>query len=194
MTSVEITEKLIVLELDCERWLKWDEHPAFVDGFQALQNTTAVDVVASVTGEGPVFIELKDFRAAAIANKKKFTSGSLAREIAANVRDTLAGLVWACGRGISETFHEGLTREFLERRKAHVILWLETDGFEIAGTLALQDAIRTALKPHIEAKVTVTSTLIEKRSASPLTWLRASGLPSTRLATRERRSTPRRRS
>jgi len=184
--SVEIREGAIALSIESDRFLKWDDHPAFIEGVRRLGDTKAVDVCVNVEGEGAVFIEMKDFRAAAIENSVRVTSDKLAHEVASKVRDTLAGLVWACARGLSEPFHESLTRAFLERPKALVVLWLETDRPDIGGASALQDSIRSLLKPHIVAKVIVTSTLLEQQSSSPLRWLRARGLPSQRIATRKR--------
>ena len=184
--SVEISEGAIVLSVEGERFLKWDDHPAFIQGIRRLGDTKAVDVCVEVDGEGAVFIEMKDFRAAAIQNTPRLTSGELAQEVANKVRDTLAGLVWACARGLSEPFHESLTRAFIERPKALVVLWLEMDRPDVGGASALQDSIRSLLKPHLVAKVIVTSTLLEKQSSSPLRWLRARGLPSERIAARKR--------
>jgi hypothetical protein len=94
MTLVEIIEDAIVLEFDTERWLKWDDHAAFTAGLGRLPHTKAVDICADVAGEGAVFIELKDFRAAATQNAPRIRSGELAREVAEKVRDTLAGLLY----------------------------------------------------------------------------------------------------
>lgn len=185
MTSV-VKEGALRLEIDSDRMLKWDDHAAFKQGLKPRQGTKAVDICADIDGTGPVFIELKDFRASAIENKDRLKTGELAREVAEKVRDTLAGLVWACGRALGESFHERLTRRYLETSKPHVILWLEEDVSDIAGASALQDLIRKELKPHIEAKVIVTSTVLEKKSGAPLTWLRATGLPSPRIAKRMR--------
>jgi hypothetical protein len=185
---VEVREGALVLELDSDRCLKWDNHDAFTKGIARLGTTKAVDVCATVTGAGAVFLELKDFRAARIENEKRVTSGELAREIADKVRDSLAGLVWASKRQLGEVFHEQLTRDFLRQAKAFVVLWLETDHLDIAGASALQDAIRNELKPHIEAKVIVTSSLLEKQTALPLAWLRVRGVASQRLAARQRTS------
>jgi len=182
--SVDVTEGAIVLNIDSERCVKWDEHPAFLQGIGRLQRTRAVDVCASVAGDGAVFIEMKDFRAAATDNGPRITSGALAQEVAEKVRDSLAGLIWACDRGLGEPFHERLVREYLERPKALVVLWLEQDTVDVGGATALQDTIRSALKPHIEAKVIVTSSLLEKKSRSPLPWVRARGLAAPRLAKR----------
>ena len=183
--TVTVTEGAIVLELDAARCLKWDDHPAFAQGVKRLGHTKAVDVCAEVDGEGAVFIELKDFRAARAENAERLESGALAREVAHKVRDSLAGLVWACDRGFADGFDERMVRAFLQKPKAFVVLWLEED--RTSDVTVLQSAIRSALKPHIESKVVVTSTLLEKQSETPLPWLRASGLQSSRIAQRIRR-------
>jgi hypothetical protein len=188
--TTHIEEGALMLEIDSDRVLKWDEDKAFVEGLKRREGTKAVDICADVDGEDSVYLELKDFRASAIENKGRLRSNELAREVAEKVRDTLAGLVWACGRGLGEPFHEQLTRRYLETPKALVVLWLEEDGVDIGGANALQDRIRAELKPHIEARVIVTSSLLEKRSNRPLGWLRAHGLPSERIAKRTRRRPP----
>lgn len=182
--SVEITEGSLVLELDAERVLKWDDHQAFVQGIRKLPHTRGVDVCASVTGGGAVHIELKDYRAATMP-----PSAELARAIAEKVRDSLAGLVWACRRGLGEAFHEKLAGEFLASPKQRVIVWIEQNDLDAAGASALQDRIREELAPHIRAHVTVTSSLLEKSVSQPLPWLRARGLASPRIAQRPRRRT-----
>jgi hypothetical protein len=184
---MEIREGALVLEIDSHRVLKWDEHRAFAEGLKRREGTKAVDICAEVDGTGAVFVELKDFRGSAIENRERIRSNELAREVAEKVRDTLAGLVWACGRDLGEPFHEQLTRGYLEAPKVLVVLWLEEDVVDVGGATALQDRIRTVLKPHIEARVIVTSSLLEKQSKRPLAWLRASGLPSERIAKRPRR-------
>lgn len=185
--TYEVTEGAIVLELQATRCLKWDDHAAFANGVKRLGQTKAVDICAVVDGEGAVFLELKDFRAAAIENAERLESGALALEVAHKVRDSLAGLVWAADRGFGDGFDGRLVRAFLEKPKACVVLWLEEDRVPDDGRVnILVTAIRSALKPHIEARVVVTSTLLEKQTKTPLTWLRARGLPSTRIAQRPR--------
>lgn len=181
-----IVEGALELEIDSDHVLKWDTHEAFEKGLKPRSGTKAVDVCADIAGKGPAYIELKDFRASAIQNKARLRTGELAVEVAAKVRDTLAGLVWACGRDLGEPFHESLTRSYLATPKPLVILWLEEDVIDIGGASALQDLIRKQLKPHIEARVIVTSTLMEKRSMAPLGWMRVTGLPSAYVAKRGR--------
>jgi hypothetical protein len=193
--SVVVVEGALRLTIDSRRVLKWDESHAFAAGLARRAGTKAVDVCAVVDGVGPVYLELKDFRASAIENADRTRSGALAQEVAEKVRDTLAGLVWACGRGIGEDYHEALTGSFLrpsEHGKPTVILWLEEDVADPAGASVLQDAIRAQLRPHITAKVIVTSTHLEACSSVPLQWVHAAGLPSAHVARRTARKSPRR--
>ncbi|MCB9660560.1 MAG: hypothetical protein H6726_23145 [Sandaracinaceae bacterium] len=193
--TVVVQEGALQLTVASERVLKWDDHRAFSDGLKRRAGTKAVDVCAVVDGVGPIYLELKDFRASAIENADRTRSGALAQEVAEKVRDTLAGLVWACGRGIGESYHETLVGSFLrpgDGAKPIVVLWLEEDTADPGGASALQDAIRKALRPHILAKVIVTSTHLEARSSAPLQWLHATGLPSAHVARRgARKSRPR---
>ena len=180
--TVEISEGALVLELDAERCLKWDGHAAYKNGVGRLPHTNAVDICASVAGDGAVLIEIKDFRGAT-----KPAASDLARAIADKARDTLAGMLWACSRGLSERFHEALVAELLERKKQRVIFWMEENQLDAAAASALQDRIRQELRPHIRADVLVTSSLLETKSSKPLPWLRVRGLPSQRIAQRPRR-------
>ncbi|HSN98345.1 MAG TPA: hypothetical protein VLS89_08605, partial [Candidatus Nanopelagicales bacterium] len=77
--------------------LKWDRHGAYLGGLQQFHGTKAVDFFGLYLG-APWLIEVKDFRGYRIDNKERLTSGELATEIACKVRDTLAGLIWACDR------------------------------------------------------------------------------------------------
>ncbi|KYF50013.1 hypothetical protein BE04_37910 [Sorangium cellulosum] len=108
--------------------LKWDDHDAYVGGLQRFQETKAVDFFGLYLGE-PYFIEVKDFRGHRIKNKARLSNGELAREVAYKVRDTVAGMVWACGRSPLDGGElRGFVRPVLERsRKVPVVLWLEED-------------------------------------------------------------------
>lgn len=188
MSSVRVQEGAIVLQFESDRWVKWDEDRAFLEGLRGMEGTRAVDVCADVLEVGPVLIELKDFRGAAIENTPRLRSGELAREIAAKVRDTLAGMMWASGRGIGKEWHERLTRDLVSAPKLKVVLWLEEDRIDVGGRSALQDTIRAGLKPHVEATVIVTCTAQEKTASRPLRWLRAEGAAAPRLARRGERA------
>jgi len=106
---------------------KWDELAAYRDGVHKLQSTSAVDFIG-VHGSDPYFIEVKNFCDYRIDNKQRLTSGELAAEVADDVRDTIAGLVWVMERGSSTPELAKLLRQiFAVRSKCKVVLWLEED-------------------------------------------------------------------
>jgi hypothetical protein len=181
VTTFEITEGRLRLAIDCERAVKWDEDPAYRSGVERLGGTKAVDVCAVVSGEGPVLLEIKDFRGHGTENKERMTSGALAEEVACKVRDTLAGLVWSCARGLSRD-HEKLAAPFINERAPppRVVFWLEHDEASPAIASALQDRIRSALRKYFPARVTVTSSLLEKQSRHPLAWITVRGASSAK--------------
>lgn len=127
--------------------LKWDAHGAYIDGLQRFSGTKAVDFFGLYLG-APWFIEVKDFRGHRIANKDRLKSGELAREIAEKVRDTIAGMVWACNRAPLDA---GQVSKFVEpildrSAKLFVVLWLEEDRpADPAAASMLQEKIRREL-------------------------------------------------
>ena len=108
-----------------ESWkvLKWDGHSAFAGGLGKVQHTKAVDFLG-LHIDLPWFIEVKDFRSHRIENKKRLTSGELAEEVADKVRDTLAGMAWACNRKpLDEGDLAGFLRPLVNRQsKVPVVL------------------------------------------------------------------------
>ncbi|WP_437896510.1 hypothetical protein [Sorangium sp. So ce124] len=127
--------------------LKWDDHGAYVGGLQRFQETKAVDFFGLYLDD-PYFIEVKDFRGYRIENKIRLSSGELAREVAYKVRDTVAGMVWACDRlPLDRGELRGFVRRILARtKKVPVVLWLEEDRPpEPALASALGEAIKREL-------------------------------------------------
>ncbi|XXT19110.1 hypothetical protein WME94_53680 [Sorangium sp. So ce429] len=138
--------------------LKWDDHGAYVGGLQRFQETKAVDFFGLYLGE-PYFIEVKDFRGHRIENKARLSSGELAREVAFKVRDTLAGMVWACRRSpLDRGELQCFLRPVLDRaKKVPVVLWLEEDRPpEPALASTLGEAIKRELT-WLNPRVLVTS-------------------------------------
>ena len=123
--SVAITEGSITLEIDAEAdaLVKWDQCNAYIAGVGRLDGTKAVDICANILGHGAFYIEMKDHRGVGAKD--------IGRQVAEKLRDTLIGLVWACGRGIGEPGHERLVAALLERRP-QLVVWLETDGADAA--------------------------------------------------------------
>ena len=73
-------------------------------------------------------------------------------EVAEKVRDTLAGMTWACRRGVGEPGHERLVGA-LTGGTPLVLLWLEEDESDIGGATALAAQIEAHLRPWLEAHV-----------------------------------------
>lgn len=71
-------------------------------------------------------IEIKDPRGYWIKYKKTLDSGQIVEVVANKVRDTLAGLPWAHGRGPFDHLRPFLRALFVERpTRVVVVLWLE---------------------------------------------------------------------
>lgn len=123
----EFTESRLrfVFESPWEAVQQWDKLHAFTHGLGRVSTTGAVDFVG-LFGSEPYFIEVKNFRDHRIENKRRLASGELVAEIADKVRDTIAGLVWAMGRGHDDAHVRSVVAHAL-RSKCHVVLWLEED-------------------------------------------------------------------
>jgi hypothetical protein len=129
------------------RGLKWDREPAYLAGIQRLPGTKAVDFVG-VRQSRPWFIEITDFRSRRIETKHQLTTGQLVDEVVCKVRDTLAGLVWACGRAPHDERMLALLSSALVNRheKVPVVVWLEGDRVP-------DPAQRSTLKREIERRL-----------------------------------------
>jgi hypothetical protein len=151
-----------------EDWkvLKWDNHAAYLDGLQRFQETKAVDFFGLYIG-APWFVEVKDFRGHRIQTKARLSSGELAVEIACKVRDTLAGLAWACNRApLDQRELSAYLRPLVSRaHKVPVVLWLEEDHpLPPTDARTLEEAIKRELL-WLNAKVLVTSLALAQRTA-----------------------------
>lgn len=91
-------------------------------------STKAVDVVGLHDVSGLLLLEAKDFRGHRIANKPRIES-EVSVEVAVKARDTLAALVGAARKPVTE-FPSGDLAAALEQGKdVAVVLWLEDDTF-----------------------------------------------------------------
>ena len=108
--------------------VKWDDHPAFINGVRCLSGTKAVDFAGHRLAQ-TWLIEVKDFRGHRIPNKDRLSTGELAVEVACKVRDSIAGIVWSCQREHDQAGAVGkLAAALFERGdKPRVVLWLEED-------------------------------------------------------------------
>lgn len=147
----------------------WDAHPAYRRGLHGYQSTAAVDFLA-LYGSCPTLIEVKNFRDYRIENKSKFSSGSLAKDVADKVRDTIAGAVWARDRPHDErTLGQILRHVFGPKTRYDVVLWLEED-------LEREPAEREALVQRIEQRLRwLNPHVIIRNRATPLPGLSVRG-------------------
>lgn len=90
-----------------------------------LPQTKAVDVLGVRPKQGLLLLEAKDFRGYRIANKKRLVNGELAIELAAKVKDTVAGVLGAFRAG--EKSFESIGKHVVLTEKLIVVLWLEDD-------------------------------------------------------------------
>jgi len=124
-----LKEKKLEFTFD-DSWivLKYDEQSDYLNKIKRLNSTKAVDFIGVFQGENDevdqYFIEVKDFTAYEIENKKK--KETLPLEVALKVRDTAAGLV-----GISKTtstpdkWNEHLQQLFKAESSLKVILFVK---------------------------------------------------------------------
>lgn len=161
--------------------VRWDAHAAFLRGLQRLTTTKAVDFALLAPDERVVLIELKDFRAHRVENRRRLTGGELAREVADKVRDTLAGMTWACGRGHADRDVLKVTSGFYRRdtKPLVVVLWLDRDDVaQAAEASTLQKEIARHLRSYVHAKVVVTSLRLREHALSRVEfgWIEARSL------------------
>jgi hypothetical protein len=118
-----------------------------IDGIP--HSTKAVDVIGLHQVSGLLFLEAKDFRAHRIANKPRI-EGEVSLEVAVKTRDTVAALVGAVRKPVTEFPAGCLVDAMMRQREVAVVLWLEDDTFRdtnrVKATLgALNQRLKTAL-------------------------------------------------
>ncbi len=132
--STTIDEGAICFEFG-DRWsvCKYDEHPAYRNGIERLNETKAVDFIG-ILDDTLYFIEVKDFRAHRIENKPRIKSGELWIEVGQKVRDSLAGVLGAYRvSGADPEFWENISNCLHDKeRDIKIVLWLEEDGPAVA--------------------------------------------------------------
>lgn len=175
-------EQGVELRFDGATVVRWDAHAAFTLGLQRTQTTKAVDFALLSPDDRVVFFELKDFRGHGVANRDRIRGGELALEVAEKVRDTLAGMTWACGRAHADLTVKRVSSGFFRRetKPLLVVLWLDRDDVaQAAEADALRSEIARHLRPHIHAKVIVTSLRLRERAlpAPEFAWFDARSLP-----------------
>lgn len=91
-------------------------------------STKAVDVVGIHQATGLHLIEVKDFRGHRIANKPRI-DGEVSVEVAVKVRDTVAALVGAARKNVTEFPSGELASAFDKGKELVVVMWLEDETF-----------------------------------------------------------------
>jgi hypothetical protein len=114
-----------------DQWhvIKYDGHRDY-RRIVKRDGTKAVDFVA-VHGTQPsilYLIEVTDYRGYRIEEKKRISDGTLAREVAEKVRDTIAGIVGGLQNGNAEDWGIVMERLATPVPPIRVVLWLEEDA------------------------------------------------------------------
>ena len=92
------------------------------------ESARAVDLIGLHEVSGLWLLEVKDFRGHRSANKRRI-QGEVALEVAVKVRDTVAALVGAARKPVTEFPAGKLMKAFERNRPVTVVLWLEDDTF-----------------------------------------------------------------
>jgi hypothetical protein len=167
--STILIEKPLQFVFDDTWWvIKWDHHPAFKAGLTKIGYTQNVDFVAKLVG-APFLIEVTDFITDPKEGERQRKSGELVKDTAAKVRDTIASLVWACGRTHlhARDLEQFVRAMFGWKGKVSVVLWVEGDpGLDPAEALSLTEELRNELR-WLNPNVLVTSRLLEENRPLP---------------------------
>jgi hypothetical protein len=94
-----------------------------------FHSTKAVDVIGLHKVSGLLLLEAKDFRGHRIANKQRIEKKEVSVEVAVKVRDTVAGLLGAARKPVTEFPSVELAAALEQGKKVAVVLWLEDDTF-----------------------------------------------------------------
>lgn len=157
--------------------IKWDDDVAYRDGLARCSDAKAIDLLAT-NGDGvPHLIEVKDPRGHWTEYRHATPTDELAELVAAKVRDTIAGLVYAKDRVATDHVLVHL-KSLVQGRTSRpwVILWLE--GAEVDQVLAttLKGLIEKKLS-WLKPKVQVTSRKLWKEGLPGLTVRSLAGAP-----------------
>lgn len=98
---------------------------------KVVHSTKAVDVIGLHQVSGLLLLEAKDFRGHRIANKPRI-EGEVSVEVAVKARDTVAALVGAARKPVTEFASDALADALKRGKNFSVVLWLEDDTFKDA--------------------------------------------------------------
>jgi len=163
----------------------WDKHLAYASsgGFGELKGTLACDFIAVRQGDGAYLIEVKNFIGYHAANKDKLSSPAWAEEMAGKARDTLAGMIWTCGRPSDQPPLRALIRETLQELNRTtpsltVVVWIDDDPpLDPFTATSLRTAVQRHLRQWFKIRdVRVLSCPVLARDPSQLPGLRVTQL------------------
>lgn len=161
---------------------RWDGSSAYTQGIRRLSTTAAADFCAILEqNDAPVILEVTDYRGYRLGvggSKQAQTSGALVAETVAKIRDSVAGMLWACTRSLDaagDPAVESIVRHIVNRHdgppKLQVVFWLEDDVLQPHEAATLATQVEAGLRHWLRPKVIVTNKRIEKLSKVPLPWL-----------------------
>lgn len=161
---------------------RWDRSSAYERGVRRLPTAAAADFCAILEADNaPVIVEVTDYRGYRLGtggSKLAISSGALIAETVAKVRDSVAGMVWACGRSLdaaADPVVESVVQHVVNRHdgppKLQVVFWLEDDALRPQEASTITKQIEAGLKPWLRPKVIVTNKRLEKLTTTPLPWL-----------------------
>ncbi len=125
-TPLQVEDQLFTFGDEWTIAFKYDDTPFYRTKVgKHLPQTKAVDVLGVRPKQGLLLLEAKDFRGHRIANKKRLVGGEIAIEVAAKVKDTVAGVLGGFRGG--EKGFESVGKHVVSTEKLIVVLWLEDD-------------------------------------------------------------------
>jgi hypothetical protein len=161
---------------------RWDGSSAYKQGLRRLSTTAAADFCAILEqNDTPVLIEVTDYRGYRLGrsgSKHAQSSGALIAETVAKVRDSVAGMLWACARSLdaaTDPAVESVVRHIVNRHdgppRLQVVFWLEDDVLQPQEASTIANQIEAGLRHWLRPKVIVTNKRIEQMARAPLAWL-----------------------
>jgi hypothetical protein len=161
---------------------RWDKSAAYENGLRKLSTAGAVDFCAILQAQdAPVVLEVTDYRGYRLGgkgSKHALSSGQLIEETATKVRDSIAGMLWACARSLdtaNDPRIELVTQHLVNRQdgppRLLVVFWLEEDSLQPMEASTIAQQVERRLRPWLRPKVIVTNKRLEKASSTPLPWL-----------------------
>lgn len=161
---------------------RWDGSTAYTRGVRRLLATSAADFCAILEdNDTPAIVEVTDYRGyrlGAGGSREAQSSGTLIAETVAKIRDSVAGMVWACARSLDaagDPAVEEVVRHLVNRQdgppRLQVIFWIEDDVLQAQEASTIAAKVEAGLRPWLRPKVIVTNKRIERATRAPLPWL-----------------------